>query len=50
MNRGVPLGEGIAFFGQLDANVVAQSKTGKVVWKTPIEKWENGYTITSTLI
>src|SRR5258705_12598206 len=22
-------------------------KTGEVVWKTPLEKWENGYTITS---
>jgi len=48
VNRGVALGEGMVFFGQLDANVVAlDAKTGKVVWKTPIEKWENGYTITS---
>src|SRR6267378_3153718 len=23
------------------------AKTGEVVWKTPLEKWENGYTITS---
>jgi quinohemoprotein ethanol dehydrogenase len=39
------------FFGQLDANVVAlDMKTGKVVWKSPIEKWENGYTITSAPI
>ena len=42
------MGEGLLFFGQLDANVVAlDMKTGQVVWKTPIEKWENGYTITS---
>jgi len=42
---------GMVFFGQLDANVVAlDAKTGKVVWKTPIEKWENGYTITSAPI
>src|SRR5262245_49841308 len=48
VNRGMALGEGMVFFGQLDANVVAlDAKTGKVVWKTPIEKWENGYTITS---
>ena len=41
----------MVFFGQLDANVVAlDAKTGKVVWKTPIEKWENGYTITSAPI
>src|SRR3989442_12692750 len=48
VNRGLAMGEGKLFFGQLDANVVAlDMKTGKVVWKTPIEKWENGYTITS---
>src|SRR2546428_4952567 len=42
------MGEGLLFFGQFDSNVVAlDMKTGKVVWKTPIEKWENGYTITS---
>jgi quinohemoprotein ethanol dehydrogenase len=51
INRGVALGEGMVFFGQLDANVVAlDAKTGKVVWKTPIEKWENGYTIASAPI
>src|SRR5256886_5787207 len=48
VNRGLAMGEGLLFFGQLDANVVAlDMKTGKVVWKSPIEKWENGYTITS---
>src|SRR3989442_7428290 len=48
VNRGLAMGEGKLFFGQLDANVVAlDMKTGKVAWKTPIEKWENGYTITS---
>src|SRR6059036_2124239 len=48
VNRGLAMGEGKLFFGQLDANVVALDvKTGKVAWKTPIEKWENGYTITS---
>src|SRR5499427_5746945 len=51
LNRGVALGEGMVFLGQLDANVVAlDAKTGKVVWKTPIEQWENGYTITSAPI
>src|SRR5882672_1784391 len=48
VNRGLAMGEGLLFFGQLDANVVALNmKTGEVVWKTPLEKWENGYTITS---
>jgi quinohemoprotein ethanol dehydrogenase len=47
-NRGLAMGEGMLFFGQLDASVVAlDMKTGKVVWKTPLEKWEHGYTITS---
>lgn len=48
VNRGLAMGEGLLFSGQLDANLVALNmKTGEVVWKTPLEKWENGYTITS---
>jgi alcohol dehydrogenase (cytochrome c) len=48
VNRGLAMGEGLLFFGQFDSNVVAlDMKTGKVAWKSPIEKWENGYTITS---
>jgi alcohol dehydrogenase (cytochrome c) len=36
------------FVGQLDANVVALDiRTGGEVWKTPIEDWHNGYSITS---
>jgi quinohemoprotein ethanol dehydrogenase len=47
-NRGLALGDGLVFLGQLDATVVAlDMKTGKPVWKTPLEKWENGYGITS---
>src|SRR3979411_2272450 len=39
VNRGLAMGEGQIYLGQLDANVVAlDMKTGKVVWKTPIEK------------
>ena len=48
VNRGLAMGEGQIYLGQLDANVVAlDTKTGKVAWKTPIEKWQNGYGITS---
>src|SRR5213594_4432019 len=48
VNRGLAMGEGLLFFGQLDANVVAlDTKTGKVVWKTLIEKWQDGYSLTS---
>ena len=47
-NRGLAMSEGLLFLGQLDANVVALDvKTGKLAWKTSIEKWENGYGITS---
>ena len=48
VNRGLAMGDGYVYLGQLDANVVAlDMKTGKVAWKTPIEKWENGYGVTS---
>jgi alcohol dehydrogenase (cytochrome c) len=48
LNRGLAMGEGMLFLGQLDANVVAlDMKTGKEVWKTPIEDWHNGYGVTA---
>jgi alcohol dehydrogenase (cytochrome c) len=48
LNRGLAMGEGMLFLGQLDANVVALDiKTGKEVWRTPIEDWHNGYGVTS---
>ena len=48
LNRGLAMGEGMLFIGQLDANMVALDiKTGKEVWRTPIEDWHNGYGITN---
>ncbi len=48
LNRGLAMGEGMLFLGQLDTNVVALDiNTGKEVWKTPIEDWHNGYVVTS---
>jgi len=48
VNRGLAMGEGLLFLGQFDANVVALDiKTGKEVWRTPIEVWQDGYGITS---
>jgi len=48
LSRGLAMGEGMLFVAQLDANVVALDiKTGREVWKTPIEDWRNGYSITS---
>ena len=47
-NRGVALGDGKVFIGQLDAKLVAlDQRTGKPVWTTQTERWQEGYTITS---
>lgn len=47
-NRGVALGEGMVFLGQLDGTLVALDQaTGAVKWKTAIGKWQNGETITN---
>ena len=42
LSRGLAMGEGLLFVGQLDANVVALDKqTGREVWRTPIENWRD---------
>ncbi|HET7418547.1 MAG TPA: PQQ-binding-like beta-propeller repeat protein [Solirubrobacterales bacterium] len=47
-NRGVALGEGMVFLGQLDGTLVAlDQKTGAVKWKATIGRWQNGETITN---
>jgi alcohol dehydrogenase (cytochrome c) len=47
-NRGVALGEGKVFVGQLDAKVVALDQlTGAVLWSAQVAPWEEGYSITS---
>ncbi|MDT8399781.1 MAG: PQQ-binding-like beta-propeller repeat protein [Pseudomonadales bacterium] len=47
-NRGVAMGEGKIFIGQLDARIVALDETsGEVVWETQGARWEDGYSITS---
>src|SRR6516164_8138269 len=47
-SRGLAMGAGMLFVGQLDANVVALDiKTGREVWRTRIEDWRNGYSVTS---
>jgi len=47
LNRGVSLGEGQIYSGQLDGNVVAlDQQTGKVNWKKPLADPKEGYTIT----
>ena len=47
-NRGVAIGAGLVFQGQLDGKIVAlDRKTGAVVWSIQAERWQEGFTITS---
>ena len=47
-NRGVAIGDGKVFLGQLDGKLVAfDQATGKVVWSIQAEKWQEGFTITT---
>ena len=51
LNRGVALGDGRVYFGQLDGKVVAlDQQTGKVVWQKQLVKWQLGQTITAAPI
>jgi alcohol dehydrogenase (cytochrome c) len=47
-SRGVALGEGKVFVGQLDGKLTAlDQKSGQPVWSIQAEPWQNGYTITA---
>jgi len=47
-SRGVGMGDGRIYVGQLDGKLLAlDSKTGAVIWEVQAEKWEEGYTITA---
>ena len=47
-NRGVALGDGKVFVGQLDGRLVALDQlTGEPVWSIQAERWQDGFTITS---
>jgi quinohemoprotein ethanol dehydrogenase len=46
-SRGVALGEGKVFVGQLDGKLVAlDQRSGSVVWSTQAERWQDGFSIT----
>ena len=48
LSRGVALGDGKVYLGQLDGALVAlDQKTGKKVWSAQVGRWQEGYTITS---
>jgi alcohol dehydrogenase (cytochrome c) len=47
-NRGVALGDGKVYLGQLDGRLVAlDQRTGKLVWSIQAERWQDGFSITS---
>jgi alcohol dehydrogenase (cytochrome c) len=47
-NRGVAVGEGKVFVGQLDGTLVAlDAGNGHELWRSQIGRWQDGYTITS---
>ncbi len=47
-SRGVGLGDGKVFVGQLDGKLVAlDQRSGKVAWSIQAERWQEGYTITT---
>jgi quinohemoprotein ethanol dehydrogenase len=46
-NRGIAAGEGRIYSGQLDATVVGlDQQTGRLLWKTQLEDYREGYSIT----
>ena len=47
-SRGLGLGDGKVYVGQLDGRLVAlEQKSGKPVWSIQAEKWQEGYTLTA---
>jgi len=47
-SRGLALGEGKVFVGQLDGRLVAlDQKSGETAWSIQAERWQEGYTITA---
>jgi quinohemoprotein ethanol dehydrogenase len=47
-SRGVAIGDGRVYIGQLDGKLVAlDQQTGQVAWSTAVARWQDGYSITS---
>ncbi|MFL5952807.1 MAG: PQQ-binding-like beta-propeller repeat protein [Gaiellaceae bacterium] len=47
-SRGVAIGDGKVYLGQLDGKLVAlDQKTGQVAWETQVVRWQDGGTITN---
>jgi quinohemoprotein ethanol dehydrogenase len=46
-SRGVAIGDGRVYIGQLDGKLVAlDQQTGQLAWSTPVARWQDGYSIT----
>ena len=51
LNRGVAIGDGRVYQGQLDGKVVAlNAKTGEKIWTRQLVRWQEGQTITAAPI
>ena len=51
LNRGVAIGDGRVYQGQLDGKVVAlDAKTGEKIWTRQLVRWQEGQTITAAPI
>jgi quinohemoprotein ethanol dehydrogenase len=47
-SRGLALGDGKVYVGQLDGKLVAiDQRTGNVAWSTQAERWQDGFVITA---
>jgi quinohemoprotein ethanol dehydrogenase len=47
LNRGVALGDGLVYLGQLDGKLLAlQQATGEIAWSKQLVSWKRGATIT----
>jgi alcohol dehydrogenase (cytochrome c) len=47
-SRGVAIGDGRVYLGQLDGDLVAlNQQTGQVEWKKHVARWQDGYSITA---
>ena len=47
-SRGVALGDGKVYVGQLDGRLLAlDQKSGETIWSIQAEQWQEGYTITA---
>jgi PQQ-dependent dehydrogenase (methanol/ethanol family) len=48
LSRGLGLGDGRLYVGQLDGKLVAlDQRTGAIVWSTQAERWQDGFSITA---